>query len=279
MCTTCGCGQDDKPKIVSQAEADHSHDHSHNHEHHHHHDHDHNHELPSMKVDRSAKTIKLEQDILYKNNQFADQTRSMLKEKSIIAINLVSSPGSGKTTLLEKTIKALNSQIAFSVIEGDQATFNDARRIKETGCDVVQINTGAGCHLEADMISQCLQKLEPQEQSLIFIENVGNLVCPALFDLGENLKAVILSVTEGEDKPLKYPHMFKESRLMIINKIDLLPYVEFDIAKCIEYARKINPDIEVLQVSATKGDGLDNWYQWLTRIKNNLNKEKVSSKK
>jgi hydrogenase nickel incorporation protein HypB len=165
--------------------------------------------------------------------------------------------------LLVRTIQDLQQKIPIYVIEGDQSTANDAQRIRETGCEVVQINTGTGCHLEASMIEQGLQSLNPAHHSIMMIENVGNLVCPALFDLGEAAKVVILSVTEGEDKPLKYPHMFRASQVMLLNKIDLLPYVNFDVDRCLDYARQVNPQLQIFQVSATTGAGLDSWYDWL----------------
>jgi hydrogenase nickel incorporation protein HypB len=175
----------------------------------------------------------------------------------------VSSPGAGKTTLLERTIRDLKRVISISVVEGDQETTLDAERIRATGCKSVQVNTGTGCHLEAKMLAHALKELEPPTHSLVMIENVGNLVCPALFDLGEHAKVVIFSVTEGADKPLKYPHIFRASSLMILNKMDLLPHVDFDVSACIAHARRVNPDIEVLQVSAITGAGLEHWYTWL----------------
>jgi len=211
-------------------------------------------------------TIALEQDVLAKNQLLAEHNRGWLASRHITALNLVSSPGAGKTTLLERTIRDLrdlHSARTIQVIEGDQATLNDAERIRATGCRVVQINTGTGCHLDAGMVSRALAQLDPPPQSWLMIENVGNLVCPALFDLGEQAKVVILSVTEGEDKPLKYPHMFRASRLMLLNKIDLLPHLRFDVERCIAYARQVNPSMEVLQVSAETGAGMTAWYAWL----------------
>ncbi len=178
-------------------------------------------------------------------------------------LNLVSSPGSGKTTLLTHTIDALKGEIRLTVIEGDQQTTNDAERIRKTGVNALQINTGKGCHLDAQMVGDALESLAPETGSILFIENVGNLVCPAAFDLGEAHKVVILSVTEGEDKPIKYPEMFHAADLMLLNKIDLLPYLEFDLDRCIEYARRVNPTIKVLQLSATSGAGMASWYRWL----------------
>ena len=208
-------------------------------------------------------TVALEQDILAKNQRLAERNRNWFAARGIVALNLVSSPGSGKTTLLERTIRDLKDQLAIHVIEGDQATLNGAERIRATGCKVIQINTGTGCHLEADMLARGLAELKPPPHSLLMIENVGNLVCPAFFDLGERAKVVILSVTEGEDKPIKYPHMFKASSVMLPNKIDLLPYLQFEVEKCIAYARQVNPGIKILCVSAQTGAGMAEWYGWL----------------
>lgn len=208
-------------------------------------------------------TLELEKRILDKNDRLAAAHRQWLHERRILALNLVSSPGAGKTSLLERTIRELKSEVDISVIEGDQETLFDAQRIRATGVPAVQINTGTGCHLEADMLGRALDELQPSADSLLMIENVGNLVCPALFDLGEDAKVVILSVTEGADKPLKYPHMFRASRLLLLNKVDLLPYVDFDLEACCRYARQINPEIEILPVSATRGDGLEHWFDWI----------------
>jgi len=207
--------------------------------------------------------VQIEQDILAKNDQFAAANRSWFRAKGILALNLVSSPGSGKTTLLTRSIQDLKGQFPLAVIEGDQQTSHDADRIRATGVPALQINTGKGCHLDAHMVGHALESLALADRSLLFIENVGNLVCPAAFDLGEAHKVAILSVTEGEDKPLKYPDMFHAADLMILNKIDLLPYLDFDLDRCIEYARRVNPDIEVLRVSARSGEGLAAWYAWI----------------
>ena len=179
------------------------------------------------------------------------------------AVNLVSSPGSGKTAVLERTLQDLKDRVDFYVIEGDQQTFNDADRIDALGVPVAQVNTGQGCHLESDMVQQALEKLQPRDGSLLFIENVGNLVCPAMFDLGENHRVVIISTTEGDDKPIKYPDMFHTAQLCLINKMDLLPYVNFEVEKAMNYARRVNPDIQFLEVSATTGEGMGAWYDWL----------------
>ncbi|MFP5068185.1 hydrogenase nickel incorporation protein HypB [Pseudonocardia nantongensis] len=209
--------------------------------------------------------MSLEVDLLSKNDALAERNRRWLGEHGVLALNLMSSPGSGKTTLLERTIRDLGASRPCAVLEGDQETLLDADRITATGARVVQINTGAGCHLDADMVLGGLHTLSPEQGSLLFVENVGNLVCPALFDLGESARVVIISVTEGADKPLKYPHMFRTADLMIVNKIDLLPHVDFDVARCVEYARRARRGLEVLEVSATRGDGLPGWYDWLAR--------------
>jgi len=207
--------------------------------------------------------IQIERDILAQNDQYAAANRSWFRARGILALNLVSSPGSGKTSLLTRSIQDLKRHFPLAVIEGDQQTSHDADRIRATGVPALQINTGKGCHLDAHMVGHAVEGLELAERSLLFIENVGNLVCPAAFDLGEAHKVVILSVTEGEDKPLKYPDMFHAADLMILNKIDLLPYLDFDLTRCIDYARRVKPDIEVMQLSARSGEGLDAWYGWI----------------
>jgi len=207
--------------------------------------------------------VQIEADILGRNNEYAAANRRWFGTHGILALNLVSSPGSGKTTLLARTVDELKTELELSVIEGDQQTANDAERIRATGVRALQINTGKGCHLDGHMIGHALETLQPAAGSVLFIENVGNLVCPAAFDLGEAHKVVILSVTEGEDKPLKYPDMFHAAGLLLLNKIDLLPYLQFDVDRCIEYARRVNPAIRVLQVSAVSGAGMDSWYQWI----------------
>jgi hydrogenase nickel incorporation protein HypB len=208
-------------------------------------------------------TTAMEINVLAKNDLIAAQNRGWFEGRHVLALNLMSSPGAGKTTLLTRTINDLKERIHFSVIEGDQATVHDAQRIRETGCNVVQVNTGTGCHLEAEMVQRGIQTLNPPSDSVLMIENVGNLVCPALFDLGERAKVAILSVTEGDDKPIKYPHLFRACNIMLLNKIDLLPYVSFEVDRCLQYARQVNPDIQVFQVSATSGEGLDHWYGWI----------------
>jgi len=258
-------------KMVPHEEA-HAHGYSHSHEEDRFHEHNQNQSerLGSAAAAVTAKThhtiIELEAEILNKNQLIAERNRAWLEAKGILALNLVSSPGSGKTTLLERTINDLKDEFEIGVVEGDQETLNDAERIRATGCKAIQINTGTGCHLEADMLARGLESLAPSENSLLFIENVGNLVCPAMFDLGERAKVAILSVTEGEDKPLKYPHMFRASDVMLLNKIDLLPYLNFDVERSIEYAKEVNPNIEILKVSATGGEGLEKWYSYLRSL-------------
>jgi len=240
----------------------HDRDHGHSHEHGHGHGHDHGHRHQES---RAASLVELETRVLAKNDALAGRNRAWLAGREILALNLVSSPGAGKTTLLERTIRDLKDELALHVLEGDQATTNDAERIRAAGAPVVQVNTGTGCHLEADMVARGLAALKPGPGSVVLIENVGNLVCPALFDLGERAKVVILSVTEGEDKPLKYPHMFRAAEIMILNKIDLLPHVDFDVPRAIANALQVNPNITTLRLSARNGEGLEAWYRWLRR--------------
>jgi len=296
MCDTCGCGQPgDKVKIMKPGElpereshthtythshqhnhegGDHAHTHQHeyshthahvgDHHHDHEHEHDHHHDHPGHS---HARKIEVEQDLLARNNLMAERNRGYFEAKNIVALNFVSSPGSGKTTLLERTVQELKKEFSFYVMEGDQQTMNDANRIHQTGVPVIQINTGAGCHLDADMIHKSIQKLEPDNDSFLMIENVGNLVCPALFDLGESVRVVIMSVTEGDDKPVKYPNMFQTSDLCIINKTDLLPYVDFNMGKAREYAQQINPQLEIIELSARTGEGIEGWFKWLKKYK------------
>ena len=259
MCTTCGCGTD-QVTIDGKAHS-HGHDHDHGHDHGHHHDHGpaHSH-AAGVGADRA---VAVETAILAKNDAEANANRRAFTARGILALNLVSSPGSGKTTLLVETIKRLSGDIPMAVIEGDQQTSNDADRIRATGTKAVQVNTGKGCHLDAHMVGHALEALAPAQDSVLMIENVGNLVCPAAFDLGEAHKVVVLSVTEGEDKPLKYPDMFAAADLMLLNKCDLLPHLSFDADLCEANARRINPAIQVLRISATKGEGLDAWLDWV----------------
>jgi hydrogenase nickel incorporation protein HypB len=278
MCTVCGCGE-------AKVDA-HSHDHPHGHHHGHGHDHDHDHghdlhfglglagvHVPGLS---QARIVQIEQDILGHNAGHAERNRGWLAERGIFALNLVSSPGSGKTTLLCKTIEALGGRFPVAVIEGDQNTTHDADRIRATGAPAIQVNTGKGCHLDAAMVESALDRLAPAEGAALFVENVGNLVCPAAFDLGEAYKVAILSVTEGEDKPLKYPDMFAAAGLMILNKIDLLPHVDFDVEACIAYARRVNPDIVVLKLSARTGEGMDQWLAWIAEGRRRALAERVA---
>lgn len=233
----------------------HGHDHSHAHSHDHG-DHDHAHE-------DSHRRLELETRILAKNDAIAAKCRAWLAGREIVALNLVSSPGAGKTTLLERAIADLSGELPLFVIEGDQATSNDGERIRAAGAPVVQVNTGTGCHLDAEMIARALSELKPSVASLVFIENVGNLVCPALFDLGEHAKAVIFSTTEGEDKPLKYPHMFSAAKLVILNKIDLLPHLDFSMERARENILRVNPGAEIIEVSTKTGAGMQTLYDWV----------------
>jgi len=248
MCTTCGCGPEE-----------HLHEHG---EDHHHHDHGHTHGTGGVK---EGTRITIETDILARNNRLAAGNRALFASRGVFVLNLVSSPGSGKTTLLEKTLRDLSAMIRSAVIEGDQQTDNDAVRIAATGVQVKQINTGAGCHLDAHMVGHAALEFDLENLDLLFIENVGNLVCPASFDLGENHKVVVLSVTEGEDKPLKYPQMFHAADVMLLNKTDLLPHLDFDVEKCLEMARRVSPGITIFQVSAKTGAGMGDWYGWLRK--------------
>jgi hydrogenase nickel incorporation protein HypB len=270
MCTSCGCGVGDATMDGAVARhahehvhadgTNHSHDHAHPDAHGHEHGHAHAH---AHALDPGAKRrVQIEQDILAKNNAYAEQNRRYLDGRGIFALNLVSSPGSGKTTLLCKTIALLAGQ-DVAVIEGDQQTSRDAERIRATGAPAIQINTGSGCHLDAHMVGHAMQQLRLAEDSLLLIENVGNLVCPAAFDLGEAHKVLIFSVTEGEDKPVKYPNMFSAASLLLLNKIDLLPYLDFHVDAAIAFARRVNPEIRVMRVSATSGEGMGEWLDFL----------------
>ena len=294
MCGTCGCGQPDdhvtirKPGDENHHEHNHEFKHKHNHEHddgihkhsHHHkfkHSHSHDdqeysHEFEHEHIEHEhdhehshSHEIKIEQDIMHKNDMLAERNRGYFEAKNIFTLNLVSSPGSGKTSLLERTINELKREMKFYVIEGDQQTMNDANRINATGAPVIQINTGNGCHLDAEMINKAVKKLDVAEKSVLIIENVGNLVCPSLFDLGESKRVVVISVTEGEDKPIKYPNMFMTSNLCIINKTDLLPYVDFNVEKAKEYALRVNHHLEFIELSVKSGEGMSKWYEWLKK--------------
>ncbi len=281
MCGTCGCGSElNGVRILNPLEQnghpdhhhdhhhhDHSHDHhhhDHSHDHHHHHDHAHDHHHHDHSHDHHHKRVlEVEQDVLQQNELMAARNRGYFEAKNIFALNLVSSPGSGKTALLESTLSALKEEIPFYVIEGDQQTLNDANRIAALKVPVIQINTGKGCHLESDAVYEAIKKLNPGNNSILMIENVGNLVCPSMFKLGEAKRVVIISPTEGVDKPLKYPDMFHTSDICVINKIDLLPYLDIDIEELKENARKVNPGLQFFELSATKGEGMESWYSWL----------------
>ena len=276
MCATCGCSGTIGIESATPAAHDqgHAHEHPHHHDDLHHHEHAHGHghshdHLPGQEHSRgvramdstATRTVKLEQEILAKNRLLAERNRGWLEGREVFAVNLMSSPGAGKTALLERTVRALGTEVA--VIEGDQETRLDADRIRATGARVLQINTGTGCHLDAQMLGVALHELAPPIGSLLFVENVGNLVCPALFDLGEGARVVIASTTEGEDKPLKYPHMFRAADLIVLNKVDLLAHLEFSVERFTTHVRSVNPSAKVLQVSAIRGDGMPAWYQWL----------------
>lgn len=284
MCSVCGCGQSElamDPQAIEREPHPHPHSHEHHHgrsshEHDHGHGHSHEHE-PDAKHHHDgltpvrshapglseARMVRIEQDILSKNQALAAENRRYFAEQGVFALNLLSSPGAGKTTLLIRTIEALREQLPIAVIEGDQQTTQDADQVRQTGVPALQINTGKGCHLDADRVGKAARSLGVQRESLLFIENVGNLVCPAAFDLGEAEKVVILSVTEGDNKPLKYPDMFQVADVLLLNKVDLLPYVQFDVEQAIAAARRINPGVEVYSLSATRGDGMSRWIAWL----------------
>jgi len=254
MCGTCGCGEDNHITYTVPGQTGH------------HHGNDHHHE--SGEHSHNSKELQLEIDVLSKNNLEAQRNKGYFEALNIFAINLVSSPGSGKTSLLERTITELKDELDFYIIEGDQQTSNDADRIHKTGAPVIQINTGNGCHLDALMVNTATKQLKPASDSILFIENVGNLVCPSMFDLGESTRVVVISTTEGDDKPIKYPTMFQTAQLCIINKTDLLPYVDFDVEKAKSYASRVNRDIEFITMSVKTGEGLNEWYEWLKEKSN-----------
>jgi hydrogenase nickel incorporation protein HypB len=272
MCLTCGCGNEDDVRVVTlndhaHSAHDHHHDHPHDHDHQHH-DHDQQIQDSPDAVHRhapSTENLIIGEAILAKNDHLAQHNREWFAERGITALNLMSSPGSGKTSLLERTIAELGNRYPVCVIEGDQETTFDSERIRRAGARAVQVNTGAGCHLDAPMVQHAAAALDPDPGSWLFIENVGNLVCPALFDIGEHAKVVIISVTEGQDKPLKYPHMFSVADLVIVNKTDLLPYVDFDLETFNSYTRSLNRAAEIMPMSVKSGDGLAGWYAWLQK--------------
>ncbi|MEI6435848.1 MAG: hydrogenase nickel incorporation protein HypB [Bacteroidota bacterium] len=271
MCETCGCGNPDEFTIHGKENGkihDHGHDndsHSHPHPHSHERDHD-GHSHTHSHGHYPKKVINLNMDILSENNLLAERNRGYFEGKDVLCLNLVSSPGSGKTTILEKTIQAMIENRKIFVIEGDQQTARDAERIEKSGAPAIQINTGSGCHLDAKMVHLAMKKIEVENNSILFIENVGNLVCPAMFDLGEHKRVVVISVTEGDDKPLKYPYMFQTSNLCIINKTDLLPYVDFNVETAMQYARQLNPELEFILMSAKTEEGMDEWTEWLEKL-------------
>lgn len=271
MCVTCGCGLGAGARLSLHGANTKAHGsiryravEAHTHEHHDHaQPHTHSHDDSLRVPGRDTQTLLLEAQILGKNQLLAERNRRWLAGRGVLALNLMSSPGAGKTTLLERTIKDLLASMPISVVEGDQETANDAERIRASGARAVQVNTGTGCHLEADMLERAMTLLNPEPNSLLLIENVGNLVCPALFDLGERAKVVIFSVTEGEDKPLKYPHMFGAAEVMLLSKIDLMPHLRFNIELAISNALEVNPRLKVFPLSAYMGEGLQAWYDWL----------------
>ena len=246
MCVTCGC---DDPNAMAEG---------------HTHEHTHSHATVALRA-RKTNTVRLERALLSKNQRLADQNRAWLRARSCLAFNLMGSPGAGKTALLEAIVRRA-PELGISVIEGDQATERDAERIRQAGCRAIQINTGTGCHLDAHSVAHGLTTLAPEHGSRVVLENVGNLVCPALFDLGEAARIVVLSVTEGDDKPLKYPHMFRSCDALVLNKIDLLPYVDFDVERALGYARDLNPKLLAFPVSATRGQGLEPVCAWLGSV-------------
>jgi len=272
MCETCGCGQGETRIEGQGLDSRHLHEHEHGHVHadgtvhSHARDHDHGHpheEEQGAQSSGAGRLVAIEKDILAKNDEFAASNRQAFADRAVFAVNLVSSPGSGKTTLLVKTIEALKARVPVAVIEGDQQTSRDAERIRATGAPAVQINTGRGCHLDAHMVGHALDRLSLTQGQVLMIENVGNLVCPAAFDLGEAHKVVILSVTEGEDKPLKYPDMFRAASLMLLNKCDLLAHLDFDVDAAIGYAHRVNPGLRVMRLSARTGEGMEPWLAWI----------------
>jgi hydrogenase nickel incorporation protein HypB len=273
MCATCGCSGGAVLQLLpAPAGQDRSGGREHLGSHEHDHEHEHSHgpgpdpsHIHVQGPADSERTVILQQKVLAKNDELAERTRNWLRTRGVLAVNLMSSPGAGKTTLLERTARELAGQLSLSVIEGDQETALDGRRIQAAGAAVVQINTGAGCHLDAAMVAEGLRALDPPSGSIVLIENVGNLVCPALFDLGEEAKVVISSVTEGADKPVKYPNMFRRADLVLVNKTDLLPYVDFDVRRHATDLRRISPGALMVELSATTGQGMQAWYDWLRR--------------
>jgi hydrogenase nickel incorporation protein HypB len=263
MCATCGCSAESVVVRLIGGGApgsggDHDHDHDLGH------DHDHGHDAESAQASSAPeRTVLLQRKVLAKNDDIASSNRDWLRQRDVDMVNLMSSPGAGKTTLLETTARQLAGRLAFSVIEGDQETALDAGRIEAAGCRVVQINTGVGCHLDAGMVARGLRALDPPAGSMVVIENVGNLVCPAMFDLGEAARVVLASVPEGADKPVKYPHMFRQADLVLLTKADLLPYVNFDLIRYTADLRLVSPSARLMRLSAVTGAGIQDWYDWL----------------
>lgn len=263
MCLDCGCSETDQVTIDGKPleKKDHTHHHSHDHHHHEHgHDHHHHHHHHG----EETREISIKQDILHKNNHIAEHNREHLRSQGVFTMNWISAPGSGKTALLERIIKDYSSKIPMYVIEGDQQTDNDSKRIEQAGAEALQINTGAACHLDAEMIHQALHKIDLKERKLLVIENIGNMVCPTAYDLGENLKVAIVSCPEGEDKPVKYPDLILAADVLLINKIDLIPYLDFNLDRCIELSRKVNPQIAIFPISAKTGEGVEDFCKWFT---------------
>ena len=261
MCATCGCGGE--AAIVLDHPHDHDRDHGHDHHHPHPHEHPHVHDHGHDHEHRPGGVVELEARILAKNNALAQKNRGWFAGREILALNLVGAPGAGKTALIERTIAELGGEPPLYIIEGDQATALDSERVRKAGAASVQVNTGTGCHLDAAMVAHGLAHLRPGPGALVLIENVGNLVCPALFDLGEAAKVVLFSITEGEEKPVKYPHMFGTADLVILNKIDLAPYLDFAIDKAVANVRAVNPAAQILKLSARTGEGMAAWRDWL----------------
>ena len=278
MCGTCGCGSEEVKILDHHSHDHHHHGHSHEHDHHHHghsHDHDHHHHdhahPHSHHHDHAHSVVEVEKNVLFHNDQMAQRNRGYFDAKQIKVFNLVSSPGSGKTSVLERTLQDLKADHQFYVIEGDQQTMNDYNRIHALDVPAVQINTGTGCHLESDMIYKSVKKLDMQDKSILFIENVGNLVCPSMFDLGEDKRIVIISTTEGEDKPAKYPLAFSSSQVMALTKTDLLPHLDYDMEEVDNSLQEINPNLNLFKVSAKNGEGIDELIAFI--------EEKIAEKK
>ena len=270
MCEDCGCQEGNERKYFGHTHthdhAEHNHEHDHTHDHNHDQDHEHEHEHDHEHTHEHSRILTMEHNILAKNDHIAQHNREWLTQKGVITINFISSPGSGKTTLLQKTLEALKCKKNCSVIVGDQSTDNDAQRLKENCDNVYQIETHSSCHITAEQVSKILPKVVSDDTDILFIENVGNLICPAAFELGENFKIALLSTTEGEDKPVKYPVIFSDAKVIILTKTDLIPHLDWDIKKCRQYIREINPGVFVFELSAASGEGMDEWVNYLTKL-------------